>query len=1759
MKNKLFLSLIAAASTLAAVEIPVDLGNKKLTFDTRGGGIKSIIWKKKSYSIPSGVHAGSFTERVMADTIKNGKPAQFQERFDNLQFKAEFLKRYWMVNEIEFSARGTGAFDWLRITKVYTVYRNRPVISVKYILTNLDSKPHSAALWSRTFLRASEDGKNANLYLQPRKNGVAELLHPGPSVTGDEWSIAPAKSWSAVYDPKTKRGAIVMLPAEKPVAFYSWFSLKDPMGTLEFVTGERALAPGKSASFSIEVLLSENVPAELKKPGIAKLDKVKAAEKSIYYPKYLAAGKERSISIYQNLGGTLPRSRNSMNLTVPRQFTASVREVILPPQADPANVAVFEVANKRADYSREVPSRCIKKGDGSNVLLFGVPGVNTSYHGIKIADDRTFRNSKNEFYGMADFNVEIAFDRKASKLLDLKGFDKGANLVYNGFFTVPHTKLKNLPDGYPSNFYGNRLRWYSWKDGVFAVNKPSNKPVDKWVGFGPFFVLEKDMKYTVSVKLRNDNRIKGVAVGSISFLDAKGKDIRTHQLRFYPGNTNAHEWKTLTKEFYTPAGAVYARLGFNLYGVREQTLYFDDLQIVPRPYSAVQVKLVDRLRDQLKNSWYKPIDYIERNHHDVETPHVKWMKNAAFKMPEILFLPMSNGSYSTLERRFIVEMLQRTDLEYKMIPLLRHVSYINGSGIMGVYSNTMESRLEAYTLERLKEVKKISPVVLLNGVDFKVTGKEVVEFLNRAVKGNSKIFFVNCANVPVKILGKRKTNIQELLLIPQIRQVAPGNLHRWLSLYEKGAVISTLPASFRFNPVVPGEQISNRYPDFIGRDYPFMEYTYLAALRVLRHLAGADAGARLVSAVQKQENVLIKGEKLPAGAVLKNGYRWANEYFPLPDIKVTGNTITVPVNALPEKLSVLEFRLVDAGGKALDAGAVAVTRAAKINLAVKGDKKCFRHGDTITFTASAAQIPAGMALRVRIEDNDRRVVYDRKGTGKEFKVAFVPQMPYAAFYRIIATVEGAGKTPARALGEFTVTALPKDPAELLTVMWPAGDSAKYPLYRKHGYDQLIVWCRDNTPALRALRSVGIDPVIYGIGYTSYTNWKTYKDDKATADPVRIPCFSDPAAAKKALANVKELMTKNNLTYYGVEHHFIGDEQYIGSTVCFSEHCLKEFRKVLQKEFKTLEALNKSWGSTFKSWEEVTPLQSKDLKDRSRLGRWLDHKIFMNNVFAHTYVGGVRQAIKNLLPDSRTGLSGTYNPGPTYEWSQIMKQADYVAYYSGIQRKLAQDFGGKNLFSGQWYGGYVLPVPREGYAGSHFWRGFLIGANLSPIYAPRAGITGDLKLTPVLQHYDKLLTESRKGLGKLILSSSEVPRIAMLYSQRSLFACTGTIGANEWQNAISGWHALLGDLGMDYRFIDKEILESKGVDAQFKVLILPGAIALSDKEIAQIENFVKKGGTVIADMAPGIYDEHGALRQKSAFAGRFGCTAPKIPEVIQTQVDFKGNASGVPAVKGDFRTLNGTNSFFHTSALGKGKIVGINLLLSGYQTVTLGGTGGETAQATSGAAAFCRAWRIIAKGALVKAGIAPHREITDAKGNEAFAESCWRSNGDNHVLGLLKFDTSVPVIDPKTGTQITVKVPVKGHVTNLRTGKYLGYTDKVNVLLIPAKGEFFSVMKEKVAKVALTAPRRIKAGAPLNFTAKAVTHSGRSAGKVVIHWEFISPSGKRYDRYTGNILSGADGAVQHSFQSAFNDEKGAWTLNVSCVNSATSNSVKVTVE
>ena len=121
MKKWLALSLPLIALTLSAVEIPFHNKPMEITLETKGGGVSQIKWKGHLFNAP-GI---SFTERMICDTEHNGKKAILQEEFQNLEYTARKIRESWNELVYELSVRGTGAFDWLKVTKVYTLYRAR--------------------------------------------------------------------------------------------------------------------------------------------------------------------------------------------------------------------------------------------------------------------------------------------------------------------------------------------------------------------------------------------------------------------------------------------------------------------------------------------------------------------------------------------------------------------------------------------------------------------------------------------------------------------------------------------------------------------------------------------------------------------------------------------------------------------------------------------------------------------------------------------------------------------------------------------------------------------------------------------------------------------------------------------------------------------------------------------------------------------------------------------------------------------------------------------------------------------------------------------------------------------------------------------------------------------------------------------------------------------------------------------------------------------------------------------------------------------------------------------------------------------------------------------------------------------------------------------------------------------------------------------------------------------------------------------------
>lgn len=76
-----------------------------------------------------------------------------------------------------------------------------------------------------------------------------------------------------------------------------------------------------------------------------------------------------------------------------------------------------------------------------------------------------------------------------------------------------------------------------------------------------------------------------------------------------------------------------------------------------------------------------------------------------------------------------------------------------------------------------------------------------------------------------------------------------------------------------------------------------------------------------------------------------------------------------------------------------------------------------------------------------------------------------------------------------------------------------------------------------------------------------------------------------------------------------------------------------------------------------------------------------------------------------------------------------------------------------------------------------------------------------------------------------------------------------------------WEDMLRDEGLQYNYINYVDVIRKGIDIdQYRVLILPATLCLSDVEAQRIRAFCEAGGTVIADYMPGLWDQHGRGRK-----------------------------------------------------------------------------------------------------------------------------------------------------------------------------------------------------------------------------------------------------------------------------------------------------------
>ena len=383
------------------------------------------------------------------------------------------------------------------------------------------------------------------------------------------------------------------------------------------------------------------------------------------------------------------------------------------------------------------------------------------------------------------------------------------------------------------------------------------------------------------------------------------------------------------------------------------------------------------------------------------------------------------------------------------------------------------------------------------------------------------------------------------------------------------------------------------------------------------------------------------------------------------------------------------------------------------------------------------------------------------------------------------------------------------------------------------------------------------------------------------------CFSDP----QWLEEIADAFTRDAEIYgpYGPLAWTHGDETLLSEDpdVCWTETCLKAFKQFLRSEYDELDALNASWSSHWKNWDEILPGTYEEARESRNFPPWIDHKRSMSVVFSGLF-DHANRALQTGDPGARSGFDGSkgfWRPNGAVDWWRLCKSRGVLQTYNETgELEVFRSFADPDSLRGAWYGSYGANFSRPtSPEASHYilWNSLFNQANSSWFWTmggpgPLSGYAPDLTSLPFFQSRTDTLREIKLGIDKLLLTAArQNDHIAIHYSDSSKIAeSLFTADPDEDSRPFVGNYQyvchLLEANGLQYDFVAYEQVEQGMLqDEGFNILYMPYSRAISRNEAANIRRFVQDGGIAIADLVPGTLDEHGKKQTPGLLEDLFG--------------------------------------------------------------------------------------------------------------------------------------------------------------------------------------------------------------------------------------------------------------------------------------------------
>jgi len=1173
---------------------------------------------------------------------------------------------------------------------------------------------------------------------------------------------------------------------------------------------------------------------------------------------------------------------------------------------------------------------------------------------------------------------------------------------------------------------------------------------------------------------------------------------------------------------------------------------------------------------------------------EVVTPHIAWAKPGVQRPLKVLFVA-NRGSM-----REAVEISQRMDLEYTFFcPQQQESEY---TPIEGAPKSIMD--------EGLRKLAGDYDVIVLGNIDWgRIPLVFQYKILQKVKAGTGLVGLVTGSDEYLKRATAKKRAIEGSFLVPYKGLPAFAeykNYDQFLSStletseFGKGSIYLFKGYKSTLNQCLTPGMPDTPDPRLVEYDY-YLGYV----IHILNLAAGRHAAVRIQGSsdarVEREGTPVVEFSMEtdePRDVVCRLVLRdMDNEEIKVAENKLTltaGKTIvSLPLKGVPAGGYFADLWVMQ-NGRVVAFGSKYVLVQSKEKIEKIDIKKTWLCKEGVQGTITVKLDSGPVALRIWQEDTLGRITAKtemKADGGSSREVAFA--LPATQPLTIVQYLKAA-LCRGQEIIDFKKAMLsfedlyPKD--DLRYIAWCSAISVDYLAYRyceemrKAGFDTLysnsysdgmMRWANMfSNPYLVEmlgrynLRIIAYATRIFDTKTDHYTPLTRCKDDH-----VRTPCLNDPAYRKLVESSLARQAVR--LKPYSTFEFSMGDECHFASIIykqyelCFCSNCVSGFHGFLRREYKDIAGLNREYESSYRDFDEVWPVTLAEARKDAKLRPlWVDYRRYMEDTWVDIYRFG-RDVIQKNIPGARVGYDGSdWEIGNSFKavnFRKLMRTLRLNNAYEGYYQPYCfKDFCQPGTLLGLgWDGGYNIgfrSVESQRYLP---WKHIFQGADSLWEWNGEPACLKEGITAPDYSFYDFFkanLTEVRElkaGVGKLMMNIvREHDGIAILYPGSSVHASTLAEGFPFIEKELNAWVAMLLKTHRQFKFISYADLAAGILKKEkFTTLILPFSQAMSKEEVTEVIGFVKTGGVVIADLRPGVCDEHGKAYGVSPLDEVFGVRqSPQEEQPVKgsVRIDADGFPTNMPETVAD-RTLTVVSGkacaeVKQTPALivnqyDRGRAILLNFGMGDYLVKTL-----EKSSIMEETTPLLKPFG----EALFK--LAGHTPLISINPDVEDLLVYGFKSGELSYYGLLE-ELPEPLLNyqnrtakPLKAWNVTVKLDGPGYVYDVRRGKYVGYVSEFETSVKPGIARLYSRLPYYVRTLDARTPWMVSQGDTLKYELILKAKGRARLGRHIFHIKLIGPDGVERSHYADNIL--ADGGnISGEITLAWNESPGIWTLKV----------------